>query len=861
MRQAARKAEPAARTLGGVVFNTGRHAPHGESGGRLLAHELTHVVQQSGPRASRRLQRFTAALGGDGTVSISPEKGDTDADLDRVLCPTITDRKIRGRTSIDVSACFPPGTAKAMTLGPANCSDFVNKAMGRAGSGTDFDSLMTPKLWEELLKKGHKIRGFAVMKEDGKVEKAEGLSWTQLNPKMGDVVFMKGSVLVKKGKTEPDPKGDDFTVTWDHVGFFIVRSRKGFDFHLAKDGDENPLDVYRTGMELSEGLAPGAYVSGTGSLMAYLGPPGGSEEKEKADVYIPGTASRAYSELPAEERTAVNEETDRRFSAEAGTTRKLDWDDPKDRAMARKWLRLRDKVMAERKSGKEAPPTLQRAIRDPGFESGAPAGAPPIVHEVLRSPGRPLDAATRAFFEPRFGVDFGATRVHTDSRAAASARAVDALAYTVGNDVVFDTGQYAPHLDSGKRLLAHELTHVVQQSGQAFTDHGRIQRRDKPASDTPELKFEPAKNKPPCACVVFVHREEQKAERTARLMFEHCKYNLVMVQDPSGGDRRLIDVPQNGQKDPNSMFAPEVIEACMTDDKGCRDFVANNKASTKKKDVLAYAQGQYFLAVKDCSEGFSLPVIVLHNNSVEDTKAYRKDKAAKGVEDLKLDVDKSDKKTGADVIETMRQLIKDKFGTSGLKQTMEKEKTTNIFRWCALDDLSRCHVGDPEHPDNVVWVTNLKDYETLSKANVNVVYQGEAKSATAESKGDLSTMFVILMERLQKSIDLRGGIGAQIIMRFFHRAFTSPTDWQAQAADDARLKVLEAEIARLQDELSKLRFVNIETAGEAGKDWGTAAERVENYRAIVSILKELGLHCCDADAEVEKALIKTMKRD
>ncbi len=88
---------------------------------------------------------------------------------------------------------------------------------------------------------------------------------------------------------------------------------------------------------------------------------------------------------------------------------------------------------------------------------------PPIVHEVLRSPGQPLDPATRAFMEPRFGHDFGPVRVHTDARAAQSAQSVNALAYTVGRDVVFDAGQYAPHTREGKSLMAHELTHVVQQ--------------------------------------------------------------------------------------------------------------------------------------------------------------------------------------------------------------------------------------------------------------------------------------------------------------------------------------------------------------------------------------------------------------
>lgn len=88
---------------------------------------------------------------------------------------------------------------------------------------------------------------------------------------------------------------------------------------------------------------------------------------------------------------------------------------------------------------------------------------PPIVNEVLQSSGQPLDAGTRAFIEPRFGRDFSSVRIHTDSKAAQSAQSVKALAYTVGRNIVFGNGMYAPETMKGKRLLAHELTHVVQQ--------------------------------------------------------------------------------------------------------------------------------------------------------------------------------------------------------------------------------------------------------------------------------------------------------------------------------------------------------------------------------------------------------------
>src|SRR5262249_52346913 len=101
---------------------------------------------------------------------------------------------------------------------------------------------------------------------------------------------------------------------------------------------------------------------------------------------------------------------------------------------------------------------------------------PPIVHEVLRSPGQPLDAATQAFMEPRFGHDFSQVRLHTDFQAAKSARAVNALAYTVGHHIVFGPNQFAPQSFEGRRLLAHELTHTLQQSrrGLGSLDFARL---------------------------------------------------------------------------------------------------------------------------------------------------------------------------------------------------------------------------------------------------------------------------------------------------------------------------------------------------------------------------------------------------
>jgi hypothetical protein len=115
--------------------------------------------------------------------------------------------------------------------------------------------------------------------------------------------------------------------------------------------------------------------------------------------------------------------------------------------------------MCEECRQKQSQPTISRQAS----AQFAPIDVPRIVSDVLRSPGHPLDAATRAFFEPRFGHDFSHVRVHTGPEAAASARSINALAYTSGSNVVFAASQYSPYTTVGQTLLAHELTHTIQQ--------------------------------------------------------------------------------------------------------------------------------------------------------------------------------------------------------------------------------------------------------------------------------------------------------------------------------------------------------------------------------------------------------------
>jgi len=113
-------------------------------------------------------------------------------------------------------------------------------------------------------------------------------------------------------------------------------------------------------------------------------------------------------------------------------------------------------------------PVVQRQITE--APESIPGISPSVENHInnLSDGGQPLPKSVRAFFEPRFGYDFSQVRVHIDTQAAKSARAVNALAYTIGRNVVFGVGQYAPNALAGRELLAHELTHVIQQAGSTF---------------------------------------------------------------------------------------------------------------------------------------------------------------------------------------------------------------------------------------------------------------------------------------------------------------------------------------------------------------------------------------------------------
>lgn len=163
------------------------------------------------------------------------------------------------------------------------------------------------------------------------------------------------------------------------------------------------------------------------------------------------------------------------------------------------------------------------------------------VRAVAGRPGTPLDAPTRAFFEMRFGRDLGGVRVHADAAAADSARSVNALAYTLGSSVVFGAGQYAPESQPGRRLLAHELAHVVQQQDGA----GPAVRRT-PAPGAPDSAPAPhSPSAPAPARRPFGVRPPEGSDSAEVLEYYHERDQLVCRGEPlTRPPRCTFDPPQ-----------------------------------------------------------------------------------------------------------------------------------------------------------------------------------------------------------------------------------------------------------------------------------------------------------------------------
>ncbi|HJU39063.1 MAG TPA: DUF4157 domain-containing protein, partial [Tahibacter sp.] len=511
--------------------------------------------------------------------------------------------------------------------------------------------------------------------------------------------------------------------------------------------------------------------------------------------------------------------------------------------------------------------------------------------------GMPLDAHVRGDMEARFGHDFSHVRTHTDAAAARSAHEIGALAYTAGHHVVFGDGRYRPATADGRRLIAHELTHVLQQTP-GVVRRAPAKKAPAPktptAADAPKLDYRPAKNPKPCACLVFIHHDETNAHAIATNLYEHCRYNLAMIK-PRGGSR-MVKLPAHAKaEDPNGMFPRRVAEQCWRDDKPCRQVLVDKAGATDEAGVREYVENQFFIALKDCSDGFRLPIVGLHNNSIDDTQSYRDDLAKKtGAPDLtKIENKTFDKglttatatpdRRPYDELKQWADLltgVKENTTTKRLQGGPFQLQKTNIFIWCQAKDNTKCHIGAPTHPDNVVWVTNEADFDTLRGTKTNVALQ-TVIDPSGDSATDLSSLFVTLSDvvglyyatkdkatqaRIAAAVTKIAGLRSQLtalsalgtraplvdVLKLQLQLQITLEDIAADAARNTQLKDT-AEHKRIDAER---RFVNIETPpkellGEAGL--------VDSLKTVRGTLASLKLDCCDSKPSSSQDLEDAVK--
>jgi hypothetical protein len=524
---------------------------------------------------------------------------------------------------------------------------------------------------------------------------------------------------------------------------------------------------------------------------------------------------------------------------------------------------------------------------------------------VLRTSGTPLDSGTRSFMESRLGRDFSRVRVHSGADAAEAAESVGARAYTVGPQIVFGAGEFRPHTDAGRRLLAHELTHVTQQnaSGTIRRDKDPAPAKDKApkagsAAAAPRLDYKPAANTPVGACLVFMHHDEANAHLYAESMYKHCRYNLAIVAGNDPGVRRVK--LGKGDIDPNELFPQDVAEECWTDTGPCETYVAAHKDDTDPKTVRKSMERQFFVAIHKCSQGFKLPVVGLHNNAIEDTARYRaaRDARAKTLAAAKAKAPGTPPPTTAPDLDAVRgktyvspgeiapegsKPFADPKVADGIKhkkptlKTPATEKTsddrdkpelltpkqTNIFLWCSADDNTLCSIGDPERPDNVVWVTNRDDFEKLAPTKVNVVLQ------TSDEDTDLSTLFIKLpkiseeFKKFREQLEKDLPIEAAALVRTYAslqdlslaRDTFSPKAWARLAgvlmptlAVMSRWQMLlNAQAVTPLDE-KKLHFINVETPKQPTQGESPEDLRTQSFRDVKNTLATIKLDFCDDTA-------------
>jgi hypothetical protein len=407
-----------------VVFGAGRYAPGSMDGRRLIAHELAHVVQQRGASAS--LQP-TLEIG----AANDPAEREADAAAEAVarggsVAPPAAGAGMALRRDGEEDGRSLPNPAReSRRRGPVDPIDMDENTpylFFRFGAGGRFELIFrapgTPMGAMGLGMRFQRRSGFAFIASADPLDLEDTYSPQDARALLGEI-GERPEVEGPAAPRIPRPADEELAVR-------VLTARMSRALQAILQQRQSPRFQLRPPMTGTPGIPQPA------SLGLGLPP---------LQLTLPAGFEPAAAALPPPPRYRLRLRTPGWTPEPSSTPEGLEAPPPP---------RLRGSIGGGY--------NIFRSAAGP-----APAVAPPIVHDVLRSSGAPLDAPLRGEMESRFGHSFADVRVHADSRAADSARAVGAHAYAVGRDVVFGAGRYAPGSIDGKRLIAHELAHVVQQ--------------------------------------------------------------------------------------------------------------------------------------------------------------------------------------------------------------------------------------------------------------------------------------------------------------------------------------------------------------------------------------------------------------
>ena len=303
----------------------------------------------------------------------------------------------------------------------------------------------------------------------------------------------------------------------------------------------------------------------------------------------------------------------------------------------------------------------------------------PVTNQIQsnRGNGSAIDGDTRSFMENSFGADLSDVKIHTDNEAIQMNRELNAKAFTVGKDIYFNKGEYQPGSNEGKHLLAHELTHTIQQGG----TRDMVQRK---IHESPVVKdIQPGAQ----VCFVHLHGDEQNAFHTAKDLHGRFCSNFVHLTYASTPTREIHVDSGSGATtttclaDPNRIFNDKGISASLTklNKKTC---VTKASRTAATKEIKSFRDNELLPAINACrgsDTGKLLPIVAFHNNTEGDLS------------------------------------IKSYQPGGGEAGATEKDKSK-------LGKRINPHIQSGEDPDNFLLVTQTADFDSLSTSH-NVVLQ------------------------------------------------------------------------------------------------------------------------------------------